>query len=259
MNSGRCNELLEEKNPIINLTQHRATEGQKKEGVVDPPEELRLKILEDLTFNYLPKKDEMQCRAHALAGLVANKGYNLAMIGGAPFFMPVLERALLLSGIIPLYAFSKRESVEETIDGKVIKKGVFKHLGFIQGTVELKLFKECPHHPNEEDLPWRCTGFEKDLLLLMKKYRVTLKYYDGSAEEDRDIEHTDFEGPRTKFSVYYLHQQLKGRNHPTSEPLNVVKGQNCPLLCEAQIDNITIYFRCAEERAEFLRGYDNRP
>ena len=54
------------------------------------------------------------------------------MIGGAPFLMGALESALLDYGITPVYAFSKRESVEEVQkDGSVKKINIFRHAGFI--------------------------------------------------------------------------------------------------------------------------------
>ena len=45
--------------------------------------------------------------------------------------MAPLEEALRYRGILPLYAFSRRESREETDpDGSVRKVAVFRHLGF---------------------------------------------------------------------------------------------------------------------------------
>ena len=59
------------------------------------------------------------------------------MIGGAPFFMSALERALLDVGITPLYAFSIRESVEKAAeDGTVTKINVFKHVGFVEANLK---------------------------------------------------------------------------------------------------------------------------
>ena len=56
-----------------------------------------------------------------------------AMIGGAPFLMPTLERELRAVGIIPLYAFSKREAVEDPETGA--KTSVFRHIGCVPGMV----------------------------------------------------------------------------------------------------------------------------
>ena len=55
------------------------------------------------------------------------------MIGGAPYLMSALENALMAVGIKPLYSFSERVSMEETIaDGTVRKTNVFRHVGFVE-------------------------------------------------------------------------------------------------------------------------------
>jgi hypothetical protein len=45
--------------------------------------------------------------------------------------MGPLEAALKAKGVNPLYAFSVRESIETTVDGKVVKSSMFKHAGFV--------------------------------------------------------------------------------------------------------------------------------
>lgn len=126
---------------ILNLTQHQASPEQIAAGVVDLSPELRAKVSQLLTFDEIPTADEMIRRARLLAGII--EGYSLkvqdveaVMIGGAPFFMATLEGELKSKGIKPLYAFSRRESIDEVQpDGKVIKKAVFRHLGFVEGTI----------------------------------------------------------------------------------------------------------------------------
>ena len=54
------------------------------------------------------------------------------MIGGALWLMAPLSFYLKSAGINPVFAFSKRESVEEVIDGKTVKTNVFKHVGFVE-------------------------------------------------------------------------------------------------------------------------------
>ena len=55
-----------------------------------------------------------------------------AMIGGAPYLMAPLETALRVIGIEPVYAFSTRASVEQTMpDGSVRKVNDFRHAGFV--------------------------------------------------------------------------------------------------------------------------------
>lgn len=128
---------------ILNLTQHTATLEQKEAGVVDLPETHRrdLKIL--LTFDEIPPRHEIEDRAHDIALLAVHNDLGpengddphpaQAMIGGAPFLMTALEDALRDQGVEPVYAFSRRESVEKP-DGKggVIKSAVFRHMGFVK-------------------------------------------------------------------------------------------------------------------------------
>lgn len=124
---------------IINLTQHSATPEQSAQGVVDVLPGHRAWLTDILTFCDLPSNADMAERADLLAEYAAM--YELAdevypthaMIGGAPFFMSALESALLDHGVRPLYAFSVRESIEQTMpDGTVKKISVFKHSGFVE-------------------------------------------------------------------------------------------------------------------------------
>lgn len=134
---------------IINITQHTATEDQRAAGVMDLPPPWRSQVVELLTFDTLPTTTEIRDRAETLADLAcrlqsaedrAAEGLDLpstsfalhALIGGAPWLMAPLEDALRARGIMPVYAFSVRESVEETLpDGTVRKTAVFRHKGFV--------------------------------------------------------------------------------------------------------------------------------
>jgi hypothetical protein len=114
---------------LINLTQHLATPEQMACQPFD-----RDFVRELLTFEEIPTIEEMKVRAEKLADFAVELGgITAAMIGGAPFFMPVLEAALVRKGITPVYAFSRRETVdEEQPDGSVRKVSVFRHLGFVE-------------------------------------------------------------------------------------------------------------------------------
>lgn len=117
---------------ILNLTQHKATAEQVAAGVVDLPTTAAEELKELLTFDDLPGRVEIIRRACAIARLAAEHGATKAMIGGAPFLMSALEEALIYRGIVPLYAFSRRDVVESVQeDGSVKKTAVFKHLGFV--------------------------------------------------------------------------------------------------------------------------------
>jgi hypothetical protein len=121
---------------IINFTQHPSTPEQRAAGVVDLPAEERARLQELLTFEELPAASDIRARALTIADLAATKkNYPhpcVVMIGGAPFLMAALERALQQTHIIYCYAFSRRESAE-TIrdDGSVHKTQIFRHAGFV--------------------------------------------------------------------------------------------------------------------------------
>jgi hypothetical protein len=118
---------------ILNLTQHAATTEQISAGVFEPAQDMKREICELLTFDFLPDWECLRDRAIALSQIAEESGADAAMIGGAPFFMAPLERALSSRGIKPLYAFTLRESVDEVLpDGTVRKTAVFRHRGFVE-------------------------------------------------------------------------------------------------------------------------------
>lgn len=118
---------------ILNLTQHVATPEQATLGVIEPADKKAVQEL--LTFFSLPTADYLRERANKLARLAKEQGATSAMIGGAGYFMPYLERALMQKGITPLHAFTVRDVVETVkADGSVEKTAVFKHAGFVQAS-----------------------------------------------------------------------------------------------------------------------------
>ena len=137
---------------IINLTQHQMVQEQYEYNGIELYEvqfkghekEARADILEALTFNEIPSKEDIIGRAKTLSTIAVatlNQARDLsgldakfyALIGGAPYLMSALEKELKEDGIIPLYAFSKRESVEKVNpDGSVTKTCIFKHAGYIE-------------------------------------------------------------------------------------------------------------------------------
>ena len=126
--------------PIINLTQHDTTPEQRAHGVIDPPAVDKKRLATLLTFDEKPSFTEITRRAELIANIAVSTSVFLtgdemysAMIGGAPYLMSALEQALYNVGITPVYAFSKRVSVEETQpDGTVVKRNIFKHEGFVE-------------------------------------------------------------------------------------------------------------------------------
>lgn len=127
---------------IVNLTQHTATPEQIAAGVIEPSDRLKAMIRDALTFpapdsdstDGIPTAADIHCAAEVAAARALDVAGDAeaAMIGGAPYLMASLERALRERGITPLYAYSERETVEAIQDdGSVVKRNVFRHLGFI--------------------------------------------------------------------------------------------------------------------------------
>ena len=120
---------------ILNLTQHPASPEQIEAGVMDLPTAERATLIDRLTVDSLPSRQEIEARCADIAMLAAlafDAHPAQAMIGGAPWMMACLESALLDQGIAPVYAFSVRESVEQAqLDGSVRKINVFRHAGFV--------------------------------------------------------------------------------------------------------------------------------
>jgi hypothetical protein len=129
---------------ILNLTQHVVTAEQKAQLVVEP-RMCKTEIRELLTFEEIPSKEEIESRATKLAEIAVSEASMYAgetdnvvwitrvMLGGAPYLMGALEKAVRECGFTPVYAFSQRESEEITQpDGSVRKVQVFRHCGFVE-------------------------------------------------------------------------------------------------------------------------------
>lgn len=124
---------------VWNLTQHEPTKDQLDVGVRNTG--CREEVKKLLTFEDIPTKEEMYSRARKLAGIVFSENVTRdfygkkpkVMIGGAPYFMPILEQVLRDEfGYEVVYAFSKRVVEEHQLpDGSVEKRFIFKHLGFV--------------------------------------------------------------------------------------------------------------------------------
>jgi len=120
---------------ILNLTQHAATPEQIAAGVVNLPADVRAEVSRLLTFEELPDYDEVRCRAWHLANIVREHvgSGDAVMLGGAPYLMGPLETNMRAIQVRAVYAFSRRESVEQVQpDGSVRKVNVFRHAGFVQ-------------------------------------------------------------------------------------------------------------------------------
>lgn len=128
----------------INLTQHAATPEQISVGVKDLSTEERKVLSSLLTADDLPTGADVRLMAAKLAHFTmsssvakqfaGNEDFTVyAMIGGAPWLMDALMKALSRERIGCVYSFTKREAVETTLpDGSVSKTSVFRHVGFVK-------------------------------------------------------------------------------------------------------------------------------
>ena len=85
---------------IVNLTQHNTTPEQKLDGVVDLPPEIAAEVRQLLTFDEIPSHLDMKNRAMKIAEIARVSGCQYAMIGGAPWFMSILEKELLEKNVL---------------------------------------------------------------------------------------------------------------------------------------------------------------
>ena len=89
----------------------------------------------------MPDAEEILARCEDIAELACYNGLGgddgddpfpeQAMVGGAPWMMAPLVAALRARAIEPVFAFSRRESAEQTMpDGSVRKINTSRHAGF---------------------------------------------------------------------------------------------------------------------------------
>ena len=143
--------------PILNLTQHVGTPAQMEAGLVEPihKDDIRQlltidrydfacyqggfeneqeKARADMAFAEILQeraKDLMHSALMEFASMDEEPTTKVVMIGGAPYLMSHLERALDKEGIHPAYALSDRVSMDVMLpDGKVKKVNEFVHLEF---------------------------------------------------------------------------------------------------------------------------------
>lgn len=116
---------------IINLTQHPATADQVAAGVTaNPPAGWgEVATFDDLDPETVGRQvgEAVNFAIHAARAA----GAQTAMIGGALWLMAPLAAGLRKAGVTPVFAASRRESVEETTPDGVVKRAVFRHIGFI--------------------------------------------------------------------------------------------------------------------------------
>lgn len=131
-----------EKEMILNLTNRPASQDQVEAGVIDLKGKSLKKLMELLTFNKLPTKEEILERARNLAKLAAEEWYSknktpgTVMIGGDLWLMAPLAYYLRLQGLKPVFAFSTVEEVEEISEDRTISVvPILRHQGFVESVI----------------------------------------------------------------------------------------------------------------------------
>ena len=122
---------------MLNLTQHRVTNEQVVSGVTEPGSFTKRQIAKLLTFDEIEDATggEMTNRAVKIVDLC--RDCESVLIGGAPYFMPYLVKALRENNIKPYYSFTKRVTEEKWVndedgEARVEKISHFKHIGFVE-------------------------------------------------------------------------------------------------------------------------------
>lgn len=116
---------------VVNLTQHNPTPQMREAGVTD----IIPSAIDLLNFYNPPTYEEMVERAITLSNIVKREcpDATTVMLGGAPFFMGILESVLHSDGYDIVYAFSRRIVLEERQeDGTVKKTSTFVFDGFVR-------------------------------------------------------------------------------------------------------------------------------
>lgn len=127
---------------IYNLTQHKATPDQERDGVVNLSDHRIGDLKTLLDFDAMPSHSDIVRRAKLIARLVIAEaiddeqyGYYPigVMIGGAPWLMPALTNVLKEEDISVFFAYPPRVSkdiVKE--DGSVEKVSIFEYQGLFE-------------------------------------------------------------------------------------------------------------------------------
>lgn len=109
------------------LTEEQIKDAQKNLGVDEmvPFSEGLLNIWKDIPYNKPTLKDLLGGHITYLQE-VANKGDYLLVQGdfGATYIMVEIAKAC---GVIPIYATTQRKSVENIVEGKIVKTSIFEH------------------------------------------------------------------------------------------------------------------------------------
>ena len=96
---------------IANLTNTRVTKFLARDGVVDIDNEVHKKIMDQYKWDNPPLNDaEIISRANYILSLFKSlpESFDGVLVGGPPFFTPILSELFYAEGITPYYSFTER-------------------------------------------------------------------------------------------------------------------------------------------------------
>lgn len=133
--------IVNGKNHVLNATIHVLTKTQIEDGGVEPPQDFKNSLKEELLIVGIPTRKELAKKARSFAlkleGYIGMHYGHMAikpsiLIGsGTPSMQPMIVRELDNLGIHYVYSHSDRECVEtHNPDGTVTKQYIFEHKGW---------------------------------------------------------------------------------------------------------------------------------
>lgn len=120
--------------PVLNITRHKATQGQLDDGVIDLPDYIIDPINQLGIFEPVPSVELLRERAEQIVDIlqIHYPMYDDVMCGGAPYFNSILDKALISRGFKPHYPFTYREYVTHTDSkGKTVNTPIYVHRGLV--------------------------------------------------------------------------------------------------------------------------------
>lgn len=131
---------------VLNITRHKTTYLQAKEGVIDLPNHIIKEIIGLTTFDPIPTADMLLEAARAVTKVIydhvlAQYSHEdldsiACMTGFAPYFNGVMDSALLEAGFTPCYPYTIKRNYTLTNPTTNLRTKSYEHefLGLVYNT-----------------------------------------------------------------------------------------------------------------------------
>ena len=216
---------------ILNMTQHVATAQQLEAGVVEPDAQTKAQIRRLMTFDddKPPTRREIGEAAQSLAQIAKATEARTVMIGGAPWLMPALARALKEEGLDAVGAYSKRTTKQIPGPDGPIMRNVFEHAGFVE--MEYAEERALPPHA-EGDHVW-----DKIVEDGRKELTLNMTYHPATAEQAKNgVIEPD---PKTKEKIREL-LTFDGDKPPTKREIEKAAQSLAKIACDSNRRTVMI-------------------